>query len=145
MKKLGMLMAVLMVFIFSGCKSSETKPSILGTWQELPTSGRYAGESYWIQFNSDNTFKMKLSLFNDGIIEQPCPNNRNDYVMGSYSISGNNITFSGHYCDSDFITAQATCEGVEVYEKSMPYEFSEDQLVLGNAAAADYKHWLKQF
>lgn len=130
-------------FLSASCKKfDDTK--IDGVWQEKSIVSKYTGAKYWIRFNADLSFEMKLNHFTDAIDvgQTPCSGNRTDYVKGTYTFSNREIVFNGAYCNATFNQQQANCEGTTTFQTGFTYTFMNGDLVLDFEKADPYKVWL---
>lgn len=142
----NLLFVIIALSLFSAsCKKSDN-PTIEGVWQEKSMVSKFDGTRYWIRFNSDLSFEMKLNHFTDAIIVDPvpCSGNRTDYVKGTYTISGKEIRFNGSYCDATFNQQQANCEGTTTFQPRFTYAFIDGDLVMDFEKEDKYKVWLEK-
>jgi hypothetical protein len=142
MKNILFVIIALSLFSVSCKKSDNTK--IEGVWQEKSIVSKYGGTRYWIRFNSDLSFEMKLNHFSDAVTVDPvpCSSNRTDYVKGTYTFSNKEIVFNGSYSDATFNQQQANCEGAATFQTSFTYTFKNEDLVLDFEKTDPYKVWL---
>lgn len=124
MKKI-LLLLTSFILLLSACSKTDKEVALPGIWKEVPQHLKFAGTAHWIKLNADQTFEMALSRFSDMLESEPvpCPNNRIDYVKGTYQRNDGTIIFSGSYCDESFSQIQPNCRGEENYQEHYTLSF----------------------
>jgi len=135
-----LLPSLIGILAFSACTKKNkdaTAKDIVGAWQEQETSDSFAGATYRFIFRDDDSFFAKVVVYTDAIdSSNPCVVNPVSYIKGSFSVSGNQISFDGAYFDSTYLIPSFNCTGRTTYQAQYISLYKGDELIL-NANAPD--------
>ncbi len=129
-----------------GCKKEDDVKGITGVYNQEFKTTFFAATKHQINFSSDNHFQMKLQRISDAIDIDPattCPSNRIDYVTGTYTVAGNEISFTGKYCDANYRDLKPMCDGTTDYVTDYKYKRNGSFLILDYNKDQPNQIWLK--
>lgn len=150
MRKLLVISSLFIIFGICGCKKTDHNPVPLAgtTWQEIEPEGIlfFAGSNYRFHFLDDQNFQMHRRSFTDAIdIKDSCFfAEQNEYVMGTYRLSGGQLMLSGTYSDTTFSLPKPTCRDTLQFAQSFSYRFDDGWFILNCNEDVAYQVKMKQ-
>lgn len=132
--------ALVVLTTFFSCTQDElnTPESLLddiqGEWLEVEEGIAYAGSNHHLIIEGDQV-KLTHLLWTDIIlVGEACSGNRTDYAKGTVTITEDNFTFLGSYCNESFSEITPNCLGNESYDLIYDYTLEDGILTLNPEA-----------
>jgi hypothetical protein len=135
-----------LLLLFVGCKKADDVKSITGVYNQEFKTTFFAATKHQINFSSGNHFQMKLQRISDIVdidSNATCPSNRTDYVMGTYTVAGNELSFEGKYCDASYTQPKPMCDGTTEYVTEYKFKRNGSFLILDYNKDQPNQIWLK--
>ncbi len=136
----SLILLAFVIGIISSCGKDELDASNLNGTRWVEQDGpNFTGSNHIFEFFDNNTFTLELSYWTDIlVVGQECPDNRTDYIKGTYTISSNTLSINGQYSDEDFQNEEPNCNGVTTYGKIYMYEYDGDDWILNSDLEEEY-------
>jgi len=139
--KINTLCAVVAIIaICISCK--KTNPINIADWitwnQQHPDGVMFfAGSDHTYSFK-DDSFRAKISYWDDDVILDSCAHSRTDYIRGTYQKTNDSISFNGKMCDTLYQSLIANCAGTRDYRFSYKFVQYNDSTLILNPDGAPY-------
>lgn len=134
----SILYCIACFFLYYSCEKIENLalpgPTMIGTWEETEPDGisQFEGSTWTsLKLNDDLTFQIIHTAWTDmRVIGDPCNSVTDYYAKGTYSTTGDSISFHGCWSDSVHSSCVGRCDGELNFNETYKYSLFQDNLVL---------------